>query len=132
MASPTASRSDYVPGMCNIGPKERRLRRIVGIAGTFVTLGLLVALVVSDAPTWWRLVLVLPATAAAIGFLQDALHFCAAFGMKGIYNVINSPGVVDNIELEEYRLKDKRKAITITLGSGAIGLAVALLSLLIP
>jgi hypothetical protein len=122
----------YIPGVCNIGPAERRRRRmggIAGVVGVFVLLGSLYAV---DAPIWWRLLLLFPASGAATGFLQDALHFCVGFGMKGIYNVINSAGVVDNVELEEFRLKDKRKAQNIVVWSGLIGLAVAGLSLLLP
>jgi hypothetical protein len=122
----------YIPGVCNIGPAERRRRRIGGIAGIVGTIAVLGLLYVVDAPIWWRLLLVIPASGAATGFLQDALHFCVGFGMKGIYNVINSVGVVDNVELEEFRLKDKRKAQNIALWSGLIGLAVAGLSLLLP
>ncbi|MBC7565121.1 hypothetical protein H7100_02765 [Candidatus Saccharibacteria bacterium] len=127
-----AGSNEYIPGMCNIGPSERRMRRLGGIAGSVVTVVILGLLIHFDAPTWWRLILIIPAAGAATGFLQDRLHFCVGFGMKGIYNVINSAGVVDNVELEEYRLKDKKKAQQIVIYSGLIGLAVGLLSLLIP
>jgi len=123
---------EYIPGMCNIGPAERRRRRLGGIAGAVATILILVGLILIDAPVLWRLILIIPAAGAATGFLQDALHFCVGFGMKGIYNVINSAGVVDNVELEEFRLKDKRKAQMIVIWSGVIGVIVALLSLLIP
>jgi hypothetical protein len=123
---------EYIPGVCNIGPAERRKRRMGGIIGTIVTLVILALLVAIGGPIWWRLILIIPASGAATGFLQDALHFCAGFGMKGIYNVMNSAGVVDNVELEEFRLKDKRKAQMIVLWSGLIGLAFAGLTLLIP
>ena len=126
-----ATNQDYIPGMCNIGPAERRRRRLGGIAGAVATVLILAVLLVIDAPVLWRLILVIPATGAATGFLQDALHFCVGFGLKGIFNVINSAGVVDNVELEEYRLKDKRKAQKIVVWSGLIGLAVAGLPLLI-
>ena len=117
--------------MCNIGPAERRRRRLGGIAGLAATLLILGVLLLIDAPVLWRLILIFPAASAATGFLQDALHFCVGFGMKGIYNVINSAGIVDNVELKEFRLKDKRKAQKIVVLSGLIGLAVAGLSLLI-
>jgi len=122
----------YTPGVCNIGPAERRKRRMGGIAGTVATLLILSGLLIAGGPIWWRLILIIPAAGAATGFLQDAMHFCVGFGMKGIYNVINSAGVVDNVELEAYRLKDKQKAQQIVLYSGLIGLAFALLTLLIP
>jgi len=123
---------EYIPGVCNIGPAERRRRRMGGIAGAVATVALLALLLIIDAPYLWRLILVIPAAGAATGFLQDAMHFCAGFGMKGIFNVVNSAGVVDNVELEEFRQKDRNKAIQISLYSLAIGLTVAALALLIP
>ena len=132
MAEPTRPSQEYIPGVCNIGPAERRRRRLGGIAGTIATLVILGLLLVSDVSVWWRLILIIPAAGAATGFLQDALHFCAGFGMKGIFNVVNSAGITDNVDLEEFRQKDKRKALMITLYSVLIGIAVAGLSLLIP
>jgi hypothetical protein len=131
MAVGTPSQS-YIPGMCNIGPAERRQRRILGYVAAAGTLLLLALLVMFTDSIWWRLLLIIPAAGAATGFLQDALHFCVGFGMKGIYNVLNSVGIVNNVELEEYRLKDKQKAQQIVIWSGLIGVAFALLTLLIP
>ena len=119
----------YTPGVCNIGPAERRRRRIGGILGSVVTVLVFVALIVTDAHWAWRLILIIPASAAAIGFLQDRMHFCVGFGMQGLFNVINSAGVTNNVELEEFRQADRRKAITILLYSLAIGLLVAAVSL---
>ena len=123
--------NDYIPGVCNIGPAERRMRRMTGVVGAVVTVAFFVILLVADAHWLWRLVLVIPATAAATGFLQDRLHFCVGFGMKGIFNVINSAGVTDNVELEEFRQQDRRKAIRILLLSVAIGCLVTALALLV-
>jgi hypothetical protein len=123
---------EYIPGVCNIGSAERRKRRMSGFMVTLVTLIVLLVLVFINAPILWRLVLIIPASGAATGFLQDALHFCAGFGMKGIFNVVNSAGITDNVDLEEFRLKDKRKAQQIIIWSGLIGVAFALLTLLIP
>ena len=69
-----------------------------GIAGTVATLIILAVLLYVNAPIWWRLILMIPVAGAATDFLQDALHFCAGFGMKGIYNVINSAGVVNDVD----------------------------------
>jgi len=105
--------SAYVPGVCNIGPAERRMRRAWGMAGLIIGVALAVVLVVSDVSWGWRFVLMIPFTGAALGLLQDAFHFCTAFGLRGIYNVVNSTGVTDNVELEAYRRKDVRKALLI-------------------
>jgi hypothetical protein len=124
--------NEYVPGVCNIGPAERRKRRASGIAAGIVTLLVLAFLLLIDAPFGWRFILIIPAAGAASGFLQDAMHFCAGFGMKGIYNVINSAGITDNVDMEEFRQADRRKAIQILLYSLAIGFLFTALALLIP
>lgn len=127
-----AASNEYIPGVCNIGPAERRRRRMGGVAGTIATIIILVGLLFIGGPIWWRLILIIPAAGAATGFLQDAMHFCAGFGMKGVFNVINSAGVTNDVDLEEFRLKDKRKAQQIVLYSVLIGFAFAGLSLLLP
>jgi len=123
--------NEYIPGVCNIGPAERRMRRRSGFLGLIVTLVVLIILLATDVHWAWRLFLVIPATVAATGFLQDRFHFCVGFGMKGIFNVINSAGVVDNVELEEFRQADRRKAIKILFYSLAIGLIVTALAILL-
>jgi hypothetical protein len=128
---PSGEGSKYIPGVCNIGPAERAKRRQSGIIASIVTLILLAILLAIAAPKAWRLLLILPASIAATGFLQSALHFCAGFGMKGLYNVVNSAGITDNVALEEFRLKDRRKAQLIIGLSLAIGVGFARLSLLL-
>jgi ABC-type spermidine/putrescine transport system permease subunit I len=54
----------------NIGRVEIRKRRIAGIVSLLVAAGLAVALAVSRADPWWRLVLFLPFWVGALGTLQ--------------------------------------------------------------
>jgi hypothetical protein len=121
----------YIPGVCNIGPAERAKRRQSGIIAAVVTLLLLALLLTIGAPKAWRLLLILPASAAATGFLQDAFHFCVGFGMKGLYNVIQSVGITENVTSEDFRLKDRRKAQTIIGLSVVIGVIIAGISLVL-
>jgi hypothetical protein len=123
--------SHYIPGICNIGPAERRLRRIAGFVGIGLTIALLTILVVIGAPRYVRLILVIPASAAAVGLLQDVFHFCAGFGMKGLYNVMNGAGVTDNVELEDYRKKDRHKAQQIILLSLVTGIIFSLIAFIV-
>lgn len=76
----------YQPGVCNIGPAEIRMRRNSGIAGAVITVVALVAFVLFHVPDSWRAFVVLPAGLGASGFLQAAFHFCARFGMTGLFN----------------------------------------------
>jgi fatty acid desaturase len=119
----------YIPGVCNIGPAERARRRQSGLLAAAVTIALLMILMAIHTPTSWRLLIFLPATAASIGYLQSAFHFCAGFGMRGLYNVVNSAGITNDVQSEEFRRKDRSKALTIVAYSALIGAAVAVASL---
>ena len=81
-----------------------------------------------SSPQWWRLILILPAATAAAGYLQAALHFCANFGFRGVYS-FGVLGSTERVRREEAISRDRRRALLISLGSLAIGLAVALLAL---
>jgi hypothetical protein len=71
----------------NIGPRERR-RRLVG---GFFFLGIAIcvggSLIVFDAPRPWRLLVFLPAWAAAIGFFQVRAKTCVALAARGLKNM---------------------------------------------
>jgi hypothetical protein len=62
---------------------------------------------------------------SAVGFLQAAMHFCAAFGMMGVFNFRPDVGKTDTVEQAEFRRKDRQKALWILLYSSLIGIAVA-------
>jgi hypothetical protein len=120
----------YVPGTCNIGPAEIAMRRRVGHTGLIATVALAAVLLALDAAPAWRLLLALPAALAAAGYLQAWLRFCANFGFRGVYN-FDALGHEQRVAAEEAMAQDRRRAILVGVGSAAIGLAVALLSLLL-
>ena len=125
------TKQEYIPGVCNIGPAERAKRRQTGFVGLLASIILMVTLVAIGAPRGWRFLLIIPLSAAALGFLQDSFHFCIGFGLKGLYNVINSAGKTDSITQAEYRVKDRQKAMTILWLSLAIGVVISLLCFLV-
>lgn len=116
---------DYLPGACNIGPAEtrRRLRGAwISVAGTvFLSL----ALYVVDASPVWQLTTWLPASLAAISFIQARSHFCAYFGFRGIYN-FDELGESQKVILEEALLADRTRSLKMAAQSAAIGASVAL------
>ena len=121
----------YQAGSCNIGPAEIRRRRITGHVGLFGAAALLAALVVTDAPAISRLLIAIPASVSASGYLQARLRFCANYGWRGVFNTgeIGDDGqVVDPAA----RAADRRMALRIGLGSAAIGLTVAIVAALLP
>ena len=54
-----------------------------------------------------------------------ALHFCANFGLRGVYNFSPKLGRTDTVIQAQYRAADRHKANRIILASLAIGVAVA-------
>lgn len=116
---------EYIPGVCNIGPAERRLRRGVGWIGTGITIALWAVLTFDQTQRIWRLFIFLPAAMAAVGFLQSAFHFCAAFGLKGLFNFGPEAGKTDTVMQAEFRKKDRQRAWLILSLSFMAGVAAA-------
>jgi hypothetical protein len=123
--------TSYIPGVCNIGPAEIRRRKRSGIVATVATVAVLGATVATGAPRPLRLLAVLPASGAATGFIQAATHFCAGFGMRGVFN-FGDTGSTDTIEQAEFRAEDQRRAKRILAQSLAVGAAVSGAALLLP
>jgi hypothetical protein len=120
-----ASPAEYIPGVCNIGPAEIRRRSQSGWFGLGVTVVLWAAFFVFRVPAPWRLFLFFPSMISATGFLQAAMHFCAGFGMRGVFNFGQVVGKTESVEQAEFRRKDQRKARSIALLSALAGLVVA-------
>lgn len=124
--------AEYIPGVCNIGPLEIARRKQAGWVGVFASAAVLLLLILTHIPPLYRLIIFLPATLAATGFLQAYFHFCAGFGFKGVYNLMKPVGVTETVEQEAFRKKDRQKAGQIMLLSSLIGLAVAILIYSLP
>ena len=121
----------YIPGVCNIGPAEIKKRRQSGWFGLGATILLWMAFWFFRVPAPWRLTLFFPAFLSAEGFLQAAFHFCAGFGMQGVFNFGSEVGKTETVEQAEFRRKDQRKALLISMYSVLIGIATAILGFLL-
>ena len=126
-----ATKQEYIPGICNIGPAEINKRRQSGWVGLVATILLWAAFWVFRVPAPWRLFLFFPAAMSATGFLQAALHFCAGFGSRGVFNFGPEVGKTETVEQVEFRQKDQRKARLILLYSVMIGIAIAIAGFLL-
>jgi hypothetical protein len=120
-----AAHAEYVPGVCNIGPAEIRRRRQSGWLGLGATVLLWAVFFIFRVPAPWRVLLFFPAMIGATGFFQAALHFCAGFGMRGVFNFGADVGKTETIEQVEFRRKDRRKARMISLYAALVGIAFA-------
>jgi hypothetical protein len=125
------SSSLYIPGVCNIGPAEIRYRRRSGLVGFIATLVVLALIVIFDASSWTRIIIFLPATLMAVGFLQSWLHFCVRFGMAGLFNFGDGITQHESVEKAEFRRKDQQKAMIIVGGSAVVGVIVTVVAMYI-
>jgi hypothetical protein len=131
-SSPWSAPPTYQPGVCNIGPAEIAARRRSGHVGLIATLAGLALLVALDAPPAWRLLLFLPAAAAATGYLQAAFRFCANFGLRGVFNFSDRLRRTESVIEAEARARDRRKALQIVGLSAVVGGLVAIAAYLLP
>lgn len=127
-----ASKNKYIPGVCNIGPSEIRLRRWTGHIGLAATIFLIGSYFGAPSDPTARLLIFFPATVAAIGYLQAALHFCAQFGLFGLFNISDTFGKRESVDQHKYRRKDQQKALTIIGISLFIGSMVAIIAYIFP
>jgi len=120
----------YIPGVCNIGPAEIRLRKRLGWYGLLVTIILWVALDWFRLPAEAMLILFVPVFFSANGFLQGFMHFCAGFGMRGLFNFGPEVGKTDTVPQAEFRKKDRKKSQQIFAYAVIIGIVIALIAVL--
>lgn len=126
------STTSYQPGVCNIGPAERRQRLNIGWGGLALTFAALAAFMVFHVADPWRALVAIPAIIAANGFLQYRMHFCVNFAMRGLYNLGSSLGTEENVVDAEMRRADQRKGLQIIGLSLLIGAAVVVIAVLLP
>lgn len=114
----------YVPGVCNISPAERVVRRRFGWAAAIATLVIAAVLLVIGAPHVLRLLAALPAAGSAVGFLQAHRHFCVAFAGRGVTDLTDD-GSLATIDAAAARNADRRASNRLVRDALLIGLAVA-------
>ncbi|MFC7098583.1 hypothetical protein [Halobaculum marinum] len=119
--------TEYDPGVCNIGPAERRRRYALGAVSFAATLLLLFAVYVYDLPGWLTLVTFAPLFGAAEGYYQARYRFCAGFGLAGVYDVSDTGGDRKPVTDPAARRADRRRALRIHAAAAGTALAGALL-----
>jgi len=123
---------EYVAGACNISKSEEALRWLAGWFGLGLTVAGTLAFLSLPVAHLWRLTLFLPALLGASGFVQATNHFCANYGLKGVFNVAAEVGVTSTVQEAEFAKKDRAKALQILGLSAGIAVVVALIVFLLP
>lgn len=124
----------YAPGACNIGPEEIDHRRKAAVAGLVASVGFAAALIFGfgSAPGGLeRLLVALPLTGAAIGWIQARRRFCMAYGLAGTFN-LGKIGEMSRVTDQAALAADRRTALIIAAQGLAIGVGGALLFLVLP
>jgi hypothetical protein len=123
--------TEYIPGVCNIGPNEIKMRLWAGWFFLAATLFLIGIFYYIPMLYWWRLGLFFPAFISALGFFQAGFHFCVSYGSKGLFNVSSETGKTESVSQQEFRKKDQRNALVIVIYSALVGFVVAACALLV-
>lgn len=124
--------SDYVPGVCNIGPWEIRRRRAYAITGFAVAIVMLAALVANGSPAATRLVLILPLWGGMFSWLQARRRFCAGFAMAGISNFGDGGGSRRAVVDPAARRADVAATLRLTRDSFLLAIVPTAVALLLP
>ncbi len=124
------TQTEYVPGVCNIGPEEIARRRNLGWLALAITILLLLTLILTGVNPWWRLFVFFPAAMSASGFLQAYFHFCVGFARIGVFN-FGSIGQMQKVDDDLSKKKDKRKGNQITLYAVLIGGVIAIIAVVV-
>ena len=125
-----ATQSNYIPGMCNINPKEIAQRRMIGHIGFGITLVLTALLVGFSVDAVFRVVVFIPAFLAATGYLQARNKFCV--GYAGAKQHHADDGDVVTISDDAALAADKKKARKINLQALAVAVLTTVIVVLIP
>jgi hypothetical protein len=113
----------------NIGPSERRKRRLLGVVALTVGVSLAFLLVIMQAPRWSRALIFFPIWIAGLGLMQSREKVCIALAASGKCNMdAGEESLTDDNLIEQLRGKARRinRRALITAG------VITLLALLFP
>ena len=114
----------YQAGVCNIGAAEIRARQIGGWVSAAVTSIVWVGLAMFDVGASWYWVVALPASGAAVGFVQARFHFCVNFGLRHIFNFGGLGSTTRVGDADDIR-RDRRRSLELIAVSAVLAFAVA-------
>jgi predicted nucleic acid-binding Zn ribbon protein len=121
--------TEYIPGICNINPKEVKRRRTIGIIGLLMVVAIATLLIFLNVPAGFRLVIFIPAFIMATGFLQAKAKFCVGFASAGMQHTGDESR---NVEDKEALKLDKKRAKKINIQALIIAVIVTGVIVLLP
>jgi len=127
----TDSKSEYIPGTCNIGRKEIQRRKIQATIGLFVSVVSMFLLFPNKQPGLLRLIVFAPIFYTVLCFLQAKNKFCILFGITGVFN-FNDSRKLTPVKEKDFHAKDRRKSILILFLSGLIAFIITIIYFYFP
>lgn len=115
--------SEYEPGACNIGARERRRRRWLGVTGFVLAAAYVATVVYAELPAVLALGTFTFLLPGFLGLLQDQASFCAAFAVTERYDFSGSGGDSGAVRDKSAVPKDRLRATKLVLGA-ILGAAV--------
>jgi len=99
--------TEYNPGECNIGAREKSNRAILGASG-LVTAALMAGVIIQQGlPDYVLLFAFIPLLLGFEGVFQALNSFCVHYAHKGVYNEGDD---LKEVESQEAHEKDEREA----------------------
>ncbi len=93
----------------NIGRREQRKRRLLGVVALVVGVATDFVMVVYDAPRWWRLAVFPLVWMAGLGLLQARKKVCIALAARGTCNMDAGEVPVDDADLNAELRRTSRR-----------------------
>lgn len=118
-----------LPEAINIGTREQRARRLLGIVALTVGVAAAFVLVVYGAPRWSRVLIFFPIWIAGLGLMQAREKTCIALAARGARKLDHSEETIEDPHLCQ-QLREKAQRIHRRALITAI--VITLLALLFP
>lgn len=109
-----------IPGVENIGRRERLKRLVGGIVMFAVAAGLAVALVMTGADRWWRLTVGLPVFMGVLCVLEFKAKTCVMHAAMGTCNMDAGSAKVEDVNLRGQLSKVARNVTVWSVVAGVV------------
>lgn len=121
----------YTPGVCNINEAEVSYRRLGGHLFAAGTVSLLILMIIFNIEPAYAIFLTLPASIAALQYLQVANRFCTRYALQHKYSDGDGYKESGRVADELNRKMDKVRSAQLMLQAAFYGVLSALLSIIL-
>lgn len=120
----------YIPGLCNIGSKEREKRRVNSLMGGMFAFSWPFLCYVFALPELIKLVVIIPAIIGSINLMEYRMLFGAFLALSNKYD-FSPEGLKGDVIEKVNQEKDQNKALNLLLISLGVSFAYTILVILL-